>query len=77
MVTNAISPTFNISSSGNYGIATAKDFPPEASSHNDPNSMVDVFFEHAVDRIEIEYLEGNVDGDNPVQRAIWLLFVVL
>ncbi len=66
------SPTFSISSSGNYGIATASDFPPEASSSNDTKGTADVFFSSDVNQIQIEYIEGNVHGNNPVQRAIYL-----
>ncbi len=66
------SPTYTVSSSGNTGIATALDFPPTEASSNDTKGTLDVFFTSNVNRIEIEYLEGNVDGVNPVQRAIYL-----
>lgn len=66
------SPTFTISSSGNTGIATALDFPPTESSSNDTKGTLDVFFTSNINKIEIEYLEGNIDGVNPVQRAIYL-----
>lgn len=66
------SPTYTVSSSGNTGIATALDFPPTEASSNDTKGTLDVFFTNNVNKIEIEYLEGNVDGVNPVQRAIYL-----
>lgn len=66
------SPTYTVSSSGNTGIATALDFPPTEASSNDTKGTLDVFFTDNVNKIEIEYLEGNVDGVNPVQRAIYL-----
>ncbi|MCE7994323.1 MAG: T9SS type A sorting domain-containing protein [Roseivirga sp.] len=66
------SPTFTVSSSGNTGIATALDFPPTESSSNDTKGTLDVFFTANVNKVQIEYLEGNVDGVNPVQRAIYL-----
>jgi hypothetical protein len=65
-------PTFTISSSGNTAIATALDFPPTEASSNDTRGTVDVFFTSSINKVEIEYIEGNVEGDNPVQRAIYL-----
>lgn len=65
-------PSFSLATSGNFGIATASDFPPEDATDNNVRSTLDVFFTASVDRVEIEYIEGNVDGVNPVQRAIWL-----
>lgn len=66
------SPTYTVSSSGNTGIATALDFPPTESSNNDTRGTLDVFFTSNINKVQIEYLEGNVDGVNPVQRAIYL-----